>query len=96
MNAKASTLLPEAIPNVLGASNSPQCLSLLASRVSCLPRTPFAYTCWLQRRMVQVSGLHTGHCSHALSFRSSVANVAAFRLQNSSAAAQRGLRQLKV
>ena len=46
--------------------------------------------------MMQAPGLHGSHCSQALSFRSSVGNVAIFRVQNGSAAAQRGQRQLKV
>ena len=51
---------------------------------------------WCERRMMQAPGLHGCHRSQALSFRSSVGNVAAFRVQNGSAAAQRGQRQLKV
>lgn len=46
--------------------------------------------------MVVAAGFQAGSCSHGLSFRSSLGNVAAFRAQNSSPAAHRGLRQLKV
>lgn len=47
-------------------------------------------------RMVVATGFQAGSCFHALSFRSSLGNVAAFRAQNSSPAAHRGLRQPKV
>lgn len=51
---------------------------------------------WFCCRMVVAAGFQAGSCSHGLSFRSSLGNVAAFRAQNSSPAAHRGLRQLKV